>query len=73
MQCSKKYPYSITSSASNCIETGTSMPSALAVFKLMIGSNLVGRSTGRSAGHPGESGQRAFQFGGTPRPLKKQS
>jgi hypothetical protein len=42
--------YSITSSASICIETGTSIPSALAVFKLMTSSNFVGCSTGRSAG-----------------------
>jgi len=34
--------YSITSSASICIETGTSIPSALAVFKLMTSSNFVG-------------------------------
>ena len=42
--------YSITSSASICIETGTSIPSALAVFKLMTSSNFVGCRTGRSAG-----------------------
>jgi hypothetical protein len=43
-------PQSITSSASICIEVGTSMPSFLAVFMLMTSSNLVERMTGRSAG-----------------------
>ena len=43
-------PQSITSSASICIEVGTSMPSALAVFMLMTSSNLVDCWTGRSAG-----------------------
>ena len=42
--------YSITSSASNWIEFGTSMPSALAVCRLMTNSNLVVCNTGRSAG-----------------------
>ena len=42
--------YSITSSASNWIEFGTSMPSALAVLRLMRNSNLVICNTGRSAG-----------------------
>ena len=42
--------YSITSSASNWIELGTSIPSALAVFRLMMNSNLVDCRTGRSAG-----------------------
>jgi hypothetical protein len=42
--------YSITSSASNRIELGTSMPRALAVFRLMRNSNLVDCRTGRSAG-----------------------
>ena len=42
--------YSITWSASNCIEDGTLRPNALAVFILMTSSNLVGCSTGRSAG-----------------------
>src|SRR5215471_10384946 len=42
--------YSITSSASNCRELGTSMPSALAVCRLMTNSNLVDCMTGRSAG-----------------------
>src|SRR5262249_28048058 len=42
--------HSMTSSASNCIDTGTSMPSALAVFMLITSSNFVGCRTGRSAG-----------------------
>src|SRR5262249_25039363 len=42
--------HSMTSSASNCIDTGTSMPSALAVFMLITSSNFVGCTTGRSAG-----------------------
>ena len=42
--------YSITSSASNCIELGTARPSAFAVLKLMTNSNLVDCCTGRSAG-----------------------
>src|SRR5262249_32839260 len=42
--------HSITSSASNCKELGTSMPSALAVCRLMTSSNLVDCKTGRSAG-----------------------
>jgi hypothetical protein len=42
--------YSITSSASICIETGTSIPSALAVFMLMTIANFVDCMTGRSAG-----------------------
>src|SRR5262249_49691130 len=42
--------HSITSSASNCSELGTSMPSALAVCRLMTNSNLVDCTTGRSAG-----------------------
>ena len=33
-----------------CIEAGTSMPSALAVFRLITSSYLVGACTGRSAG-----------------------
>jgi hypothetical protein len=40
----------MTSSASNCIELGTSRPSALAVCRLMTNSNLVDCTTGRSAG-----------------------
>src|SRR5262249_15392623 len=43
-------PHSITSVASNCIELGTSMPSVLAVLKLITNSNLVDLCTGRSAG-----------------------
>jgi len=41
--------YSIASSARTSIEGSTVRPSALAVFKLMTSSNLVGCSTGRSA------------------------
>src|SRR5438874_1410344 len=36
--------------ASNCIEIGTSIPRAFAVFMLMTSSNLVGCTTGSSAG-----------------------
>src|SRR5262249_19685615 len=43
-------PHSITSSASNRIEAGTSMPRALAACRLMTNSNLVDCRTGRSAG-----------------------
>jgi hypothetical protein len=43
-------PYSITSSARASSVGGTVRPSALAVLTLMISSNLVGCSTGRSAG-----------------------
>src|SRR5262245_52805349 len=42
--------YSITSSASAISLSGMLRPSALAVVLLMISSNLVGCSTGRSAG-----------------------
>src|SRR5262249_28512033 len=42
--------HSITSSARASSVGGTSMPSALAVIKLMTKSNLVGCSTGRSEG-----------------------
>src|SRR5204862_1810299 len=42
--------YSMTSSASNWSELGTSMPSALAVCRLMTNSNLVDCKTGKSAG-----------------------
>jgi hypothetical protein len=45
-----KPPHSITSSALNKSDVGTSMPIALAVFRLMIVSNIVGCCTGRSAG-----------------------
>src|SRR5262245_14730566 len=41
--------HSITSSASASSLAGTSRPSILAVLRLMISSNLVGCSTGRSA------------------------
>ena len=44
------YSYSMTSSASICVEIGTSIPSSLAVFILMTNSNFVGCLTGRSAG-----------------------
>src|SRR5215510_13407832 len=43
-------PHSITSSARASNMGGTSRPSAFAVLRLMISSNLVGCSTGRSAG-----------------------
>ena len=42
--------YSITSSASNCIELGIVSLSVLAVPRLMTNSNLVGCSTGMSPG-----------------------
>src|SRR5262249_36194193 len=42
--------YSITSSARASTEGGMVRPRALAVFRLMTSSNLVGCSTGRSAG-----------------------
>ena len=42
--------YSITSSASNWIELGTSRPSALAVCRSMTNSNFVDSKTGRSEG-----------------------
>src|SRR3989442_15415787 len=42
--------HSITSSASNWIELGTSIPSALAVCMLITNSNLVDCKTGRPAG-----------------------
>ena len=42
--------HSITSSASNCRELGTSRPSALAVCMLMTNSHLVDCKTGMSAG-----------------------
>src|SRR5262249_15613687 len=44
------YTHSITSSARASSVAGTSMPSALAVVRLMTRSNLVGCSTGMSAG-----------------------
>src|SRR5262249_723840 len=42
--------HSITSSAGASSVAGTSMPTALAVARLMTNSNLVGCTTGRSAG-----------------------
>src|SRR5579884_993289 len=42
--------HSMTSSARARIDCGTVRPSALAVFRLMTSSNLVGWTTGRSAG-----------------------
>src|SRR5262249_26692996 len=42
--------HSITSSARASSVGGTSRPSALAVFRLITNSNLVGACTGRSAG-----------------------
>ena len=42
--------YSITSSARTSNDGGTVRPSALAVFRLITSSNLVGCSTGRSEG-----------------------
>ena len=57
VQCNEGCPlsaniqlYSITSSARTSSVGGTVMPSALAVLRLMTHSNLVGCSTGRSAG-----------------------
>ena len=44
------YLYSITSSAMESKSRGTSMPSARAVWRLIMNSNLVDCSTGRSAG-----------------------
>src|SRR5262249_61775032 len=43
-------PHSITSSARARTDVGMSMPSALAVLRLMTSSYLVGACTGRSAG-----------------------
>jgi hypothetical protein len=40
----------LTSSASNCIVLGTVSPSAFAVLRLITSSNLVGCTTGKSAG-----------------------
>src|SRR4030095_14488984 len=50
MHCSKLHHYSITSSARTSKEGGTVRPSSLAVLRLIISSNLVGCSTGRSEG-----------------------
>src|SRR6266702_917046 len=43
-------PYSITSSIRARKVRGTSRPSAFSALRLMISSNLVGRTTGKSAG-----------------------
>src|SRR5207237_4947865 len=48
MHCSKQPYYSITSSARARSEAGTSMPSALAVLRLITSRKLVGCWTGRS-------------------------
>jgi hypothetical protein len=50
MHPQQKTAHSIKSSARTSSVGGTMMPSAFAVFKLMISSNLVGCSIGRSAG-----------------------
>ena len=50
MQCNKNHSYSMTSSARASSVSGTVRPSAFAVVRLMTRSNLVGCSTGRSAG-----------------------
>jgi len=50
MHRSKNARYSIASSASKSRLSEILMPSALAVFRLMTNSNLVGRTTGKSAG-----------------------
>jgi hypothetical protein len=42
--------HSITSSASSCIELGTTRLSALAVLRLITNSNFVGCKTGKSVG-----------------------
>src|SRR5262249_45466169 len=49
-QRSKEYRQSIISSATNCNELGTSMPSNLAACALMTNSNLLDCKTGRSVG-----------------------
>src|SRR5262249_27432308 len=43
-------PHSSTSSAAACSVSGTVMPSALAVFRLMTSSNFADCTTGKSAG-----------------------
>ena len=48
--CARSRPHSTTSSARTSNEAGTVSPSAFAVFMLITSSNLVGCSTGRSAG-----------------------
>src|SRR5258708_7870650 len=49
-QTGSRAPYSITSSAVASSLSGTVMPSALAVLRLITNSNVVGCSTGKSAG-----------------------
>src|SRR5215469_6081895 len=49
LRCSKERRYSITTSARDSSDCGTDRPSAFAVLRLMMNSNLVGNSTGRSA------------------------
>jgi hypothetical protein len=50
LRCGEERRYSITSSAVASSLSGTAKPSALAVLRLMTSSNLVGCSTGNSAG-----------------------
>ncbi len=50
MHCSKEHPHSITSSARCWRSKGASRPSALAVFRLIVSTYLVGACTGKSAG-----------------------
>jgi hypothetical protein len=50
MHCIKWHRYSITSSARASRVGGISIPSILAVLRLMMNSNLVACMTGRSAG-----------------------
>ena len=53
-RCSKRHPFestqSIISWARTIRDTGTSIPRALAVVRLMMSSNRLGNSIGRSAG-----------------------
>ena len=49
-RCGSRADYSITSSARASSVGGTSMPSALALGRLMTSSNLVDCTTGKSAG-----------------------
>ena len=50
MQCSKQHLHSITLSARISTVGGMSRPSAVAVLRLITKSNLIGCSTGKSAG-----------------------
>jgi hypothetical protein len=50
MQCSKKHPYSTSSLARSRNLSGIARPSALAVVRLIMRSNLVGCSTGMLPG-----------------------